>query len=169
MFQNPEIDISKEILELLYTDKDCTPIAKPFIHQSIRVDEKDRPLQCPSCNSGINGTKEGQPDCPYCLGMGFLWDEYIVSGWFYKPNLRTASRAYGYPESVGRDLDKHARLLTLPDVYVKEGDRVFELKVDSDKNIAIPLTRYQRYSCFFSERFASDQSDSEFNVAGLQI
>ena len=42
-------------------------------------------------------------------------------------------------------------------------------KVDENKRISIPIVIHQKYSCFFSERFASDQSDSEFNVAGLKI
>lgn len=169
MFQTPELDIAREVYDLLVTDTDCTPLNKPFIHQAVRLDEKGNKLRCPSCNAGINGVKEGQVGCPYCRGMGYLWDERIVTGWFFKPNLRSASRAFNYPTEVGRDTEKQARLLTLPDIFINEGDEIYEVKVDANKRIAIPIVIQQKYSCFFSERFASDQSDSEFNVAGLNI
>ena len=168
MFQTPELDIAKEIFELLNTDKDCTPLRKPFIHKAIRMVNGER-VRCPSCNAGVNGIKEGSLSCPYCKGMGFLWDETIQDGWFFKPNLRTASRAYNYPQEVGRDIEKRGQLLTLPDVFINEGDEIYEVKVDSNKRISIPIIIHQKYSCFFSERFASDQSDSEFNIAGLNI
>ena len=57
MFQTPELDIAKEIFELLNTDKDCTPLRKPFIHKAIRIENGEK-VRCPSCNAGVNGIKE---------------------------------------------------------------------------------------------------------------
>ena len=67
MFQSPELDIAKEVYDLLITDADCTPLNKPFIHQAVRLDQGEK-VKCPSCNAGINGIKEGQIGCPYCIG-----------------------------------------------------------------------------------------------------
>lgn len=169
MFQTPELDVNKEIYDLLMTDTDCTPISKPIIHREIQVDDKGNLIRCPSCNYKNSGFIEGIPDCPYCHGVGFQWKESIQTGWIFKPNIRTAFRSYDYPEPVGRDIDKQARLLTLPDVVVKERDLIYEIKMDKNKDIEIPLKYNQIYTCFFSEKLASDQSDSEFNLAGLKI
>ena len=36
MFQNPELKLDKEFEDLLFTDKDCTPLNVPFIYKKIR-------------------------------------------------------------------------------------------------------------------------------------
>ena len=35
MFQSPELKIDKEFEDLLYTDKDCTPLNVPFFYKKI--------------------------------------------------------------------------------------------------------------------------------------
>lgn len=169
MFQTPELIITDEIRDLLFTDKDCTPIRNLFIHKAYRRTEDLKKVQCPSCNSGVSGNKEGIKGCPYCGGAGYLWDEVVIFAWLFRSNLRTAISAYDMPAPVGRDDFKESRLLTDPDVFIFEGDSVFSLKVNKDKRIHIPVIRYEEYFCYFSERYASNQSDSEFNIAGLRV
>lgn len=169
MFQQPELIIEDELKELLFTDKDCTPIRSLFLHKKYRRDADLEKVACPSCNYGISGTKEGQKGCPYCKGDGFLWDESIVSGWFFRPNIRTAISSYMLPSEAGRDLNKEVRLLTPPEVFIAEGDIVYDIKINKDKRIHIPILRYEDYLCYFAERYASNQSDSEFNIAGLRV
>ena len=169
MFQTPELIITDELKDLLYSDKDCTAIRIPFLHKKYRRDAELKKEFCPACNAGISGTKEGQKGCPYCKGDGYLWDEVIQTGWFFRPNIRTAISSMVMASPVGRDLNKETRLLTSPEVFIYEGDVVYDIKIDENKKIAIPLLRQEEYFCYFSERYASNQTNSEFNVAGLRI
>lgn len=34
MYQNPELNIEQEVFDLLFTDKDCSPIKTPYILKS---------------------------------------------------------------------------------------------------------------------------------------
>lgn len=169
MFQTPELIITDELNDLLYSDKDCTAIRIPFLHKKFRRDSELKKEFCPACNFGVSGTKEGQKGCPYCGGEGYLWDEVIQLGWFFRPNIRTAISSLDYPSTVGRDLNKEIKLLTTPEIFIYEGDFIYNIKIDENKNIAVPLLRQEEYFCYFAERFASNQSNSEFNIAGLRI
>ena len=169
MFQTPELIITDELRDLLFSSKDATPLQTPFLHKKYRRTSENKKLACPSCNAGISGTKEGRKGCPYCKGDGYLWDEVIARGWFFKPNIRTSISSYDMPSQVGIDLRKETRLLTMPETFVYVGDIVYDIGVGKNKKIAIPLVRHEEYFCYFAERYASNQSDSEFNIAGLKI
>lgn len=169
MFQTPELIITDEIYDLLATTTDCTPLQVPFIHRKFKRDSNEKRIACPGCNPEGSGTKEGEESCPYCKGAGWLWEENIENGWLFRPNIRTAITSYVYPQEVGRDLNKEARLLTLPDVFIHEGDYIYDIKLNKDKRIHIPIKIHEKYLCYFSERYASNQSNSEFNIAGLRV
>lgn len=169
MFQTPELIITDELRDLLFSTKDATPLQTPFLHKRYRRDFDGGKLPCPSCNAGISGTREGRKGCPYCKGDGYLWDELIIEGWLFRANIRTAISSYDMPTQAGIDLNKEIRFLTMPEIFINEGDIISKIKIGTNKKISIPLTRHEEYLCYFSERFASNQSDSEFNIAGLKV
>ena len=169
MFQTPELNLEEEVYDLLFTDKDCSPISSPYIWRKFKRASDNRKINCLSCNKPDSLYVEGQKGCPYCKGDGYLWDEVIQMGWFFRPNIRTAISSMVMASPVGRDLNKETRLLTSPEVFVYEGDVIYDIKIDENKKIAIPLLRQEEYFCYFSERYASNQTNSEFNVAGLRI
>ena len=40
--------------------------------------------------------------------------------------------------------------------------------LDNNKRISIPIVIQDRYLCIYSDRMSSNQSNSEFNIAGLR-
>ena len=50
MFQSPELIIADEVYDLLFTDKDCSPISSPFIWRKFKRDAQNRKVFCKGCN-----------------------------------------------------------------------------------------------------------------------
>ena len=56
----------------------------------------------------------------------------------------------------------------MPEIFIFPGDVVYDLKIDNNKRISIPIVIQDRYLCIYSDRMSSNQSNSEFNIAGLR-
>lgn len=125
-------------------------------------------LPCPSCNPGPNGNLEGSPGCPYCKGLGWLWDDKIVTGWLYNFEPRKAQHSMIAPNSLGREKDADMRLVTINDYMIFPGDFIFDIKLDQNKRIHMPLILQERFLCVYSDRYTSSGINSEYNVAGLK-
>lgn len=168
MFQQPELKIEDELRDLLYTTTDCTPLSMPYMLRQFRRNYYEERLNCPACNPSASGNIEGDPSCPYCRGQGWLWDDRIITGWLYGFEPRRSSNNLTSPSSVGEVLEKHYKIVTMPEVFIFPGDVVYDLKIDSNKRINIPVVIQDRYLCIYSDRMSSNQSNSEFNIAGLR-
>lgn len=167
MFQEPELVIADEFSDLLFTDKDCTPLFVPFIHRKMRRTVDGDKVPCLSCNVKVSGNREGKLDCPYCSGVGYLWDEAIEEGFFYNQTFLKGKRNTGSPAPVGKSEVSLGALVTSRDLFVDIEDAVFSLMLNRDKRIKIPMRRLYKYNVYFANRLSSNQTDSEFNVAGL--
>lgn len=160
--------ITDELYDLLYTSTDCTPLFAPYIHRKFRRNEYEERIPCPGCNPTASGTLEGDLGCPYCKGLGWLWDDHIITGWLYGFEARKATNSMLSPTASGRELDKDFKIVTLGDSFIHPGDLVFDVKLDKNKRIAAPLILQERFLCIFSDRYTSNGSNSEYNVAGLK-
>lgn len=167
MYQTPELIIADEIYDLIFTDKDCTPLFVPFIHRKMRRNSEGEKILCKSCNIEISGVKEGKPDCPYCAGIGYMWDESIQQGFFYNQTFLKGKRNTGSPSPVGKSEVSLGALVTNRDLFLDIEDAVYSLMLDRNKYIKMPMQRLYRYNVYFANRLTSNQTDSEFNVAGL--
>lgn len=140
----------------------------PFIHRKFRRDSMENTIHCPACNPTASGTVEGDLGCPYCKGLGWLWDDKIITGWIYGFNDRKARESLQSPESVGRDKDADFKLVTINDYMIFPGDLIFDIKLDENKRIRMPLIIQEKFHCVYSDRFTSSGINSEYNVAGLK-
>ena len=66
------------------------------------------------------------------------------------------------------DLSLTSKIVTMPEIFIFPGDVVYDLKIDNNKRISIPIVIQDRYLCIYSDRMSSNQSNSEFNIAGLR-
>ena len=164
----PELKIEEELRDLLFTTTDCSPLFMPMIHRKFRRDYYDNRINCPACNSTASGELEGQIGCPYCSGLGWLWDDVIIEGWLYNFQPRKAANSLTYPSPVGQDLDRDHQIVTKPECYIHPGDLIFDVKIDENKRIQIPLVIQEKYLCTYSDRMTSNGSNSEYNIAGLR-
>lgn len=166
MFQTPELKLDKEFEDLLFTSTDCTPLAVPLVYRKIRQHPTTGAVKCPGCNAKASGIIEGERTCPYCDGLGYLWDESIIKGWIYLKN-NTKVTGGGNPLEMGESDFNTFYLATKKDLLVVNDDYVRTIKLDSNKNIVMPLTYVETYKVYDSKVFASNQTNSEFNVAKI--
>lgn len=164
----PELKIEEELRDLLFTTTDCNPLFTPLVHRKFRRDYYENRVNCPACNPTNDGRLEGEPNCPTCFGLGWMWDDVIIEGWLYRFEPKKASNSLTYPSEVGQDLDRDHRVVTMPEIYLFPGDLIFDIKIDNNNRIQIPLVIQEKYLCVFSDRMASNGSNSEYNIAGLK-
>lgn len=167
MFQDPELIIHKELFDLLFTDTDCTPIQVPYVHRKFRRDFNFNRIRCPGCNHGNSGEKSGLIDCPYCKGEGYLWDDVIIEGWMFD-HTNGGGATLSSPKDVGYKIEGMKKLVTMPKYFVREKDYVFDVVLDSNKKIQIPIQYDRKFICTFSEKYTSDGSDSQYSLCHLR-
>ena len=169
MYQDPELNITKEIDDLLFTDVDCTPIWTPFLHRKLRRDPiTNEKVVCPSCNSATSGIIEGKKSCPYCFGAGHLFDESIEKGFFYRRNyLRVGSQNLKFNSSVGRNINEQMSLVTNKSVLLQEEDTVYTFKLDAQGMIQVPIVLVSRFLVFYSREMTASGLNSDYNISVL--
>lgn len=168
MFQNPELKLEKEFEDLLFTDTDCTPLNVPFIYKQIKRDQRGAKIQCPSCNAGVSGIKEGSQDCPYCESIGFQWTEHLARGWFYKQSYMTdRSISASVPLAMGQG-EFYKYFLAYDNSFKLNSDDIILVpELDNKGNPYIPIRKKGLYKVTESDANASNQTGSEFNIASL--
>lgn len=166
MFQKPELSIHKELEDLLYTDKDCTPIKLPYVHRKFRRDATGQRERCPGCNRGESGSKEGLLDCPYCKGEGYLWDDVLIEGYMF--TFIGYNKSIRYHTEAGYNIEGSKKLITPSKYYVREKDYVFDLVLDRNNKIQIPIQYDKKFICIYADKYSSNGADSQFNIHGLK-
>lgn len=167
MFQHPELNLAEEVYDLLFTDKDCSPIFSPFIWRKFRRDASNRKIRCASCNKDDNPYVEGQKECPYCLGLGFTFDEKIISGYLYKQGVTRDFGNLWMNTSAGTTDVSRYILFTDNKVSLGLEDRVLLPDMDDGGRIKVPLNINESCKCSYSRYFKASQNRSDFNVALL--
>lgn len=168
MFQNPELKLDKEFEDLLFTDKDCTPLNVPFFLKKIKRNSRGSKIQCPSCNLGVSGVIEGSHDCPYCEAIGFQWTESIKRGWFYKQSYMTdRSISASVPLAMAQAEFFKYFLAYDKSFQIETNDIILIPELDLKGNLIIPIKKKGLYKVTDSDANASNQTSSEFNIATL--
>ncbi len=166
MFQNPELNLAEEVYDLLFTDKDCSPIYSPYIWRKIRRTEDNRKIKCSSCN--INSPYvEGQQTCPYCKGLGYVYDELLFSGYLYKQGVTRDFGNLWMKESIGTTDVSRYLLFTDKSIAIGLEDRILIPDLEEHGKLAIPLKISESCKCTYSRYFKASQNRADFNVALL--
>lgn len=167
MFQNPELDLAKEVYDLLFTDTDCSPIQSPFIWRKFRRTTDNKKINCTSCNKVGSLYVEGQKTCPYCYGFGYIFDDKIFSGYLYKQGVtRDFGNLWMKTEAGTTDVSRYL-LFTDKEVAIGLEDRILIPDYDQHSRIAIPLNINETCKCTYSRYFKASQNKADFNVALL--
>ncbi len=126
----------------------------------MRRDSEGRPQLC-TCMEG-QLTREPDPDCSYCLGEGYLWDENWV---------------YGFDMYAGADNGFVRRQITMPsgivrvdykifflryDTTITYGDKIVEVVLDEEGDVALPYVRESIYSLETVAKRRSDNGRIEY-------
>ena len=167
MFQSTEINLADEVYDLLFTDKDCSPIFSPFIWKKFKRTASNRKLNCPACNKETNTYIEGQQQCPYCDGLGYLFDDVIISGYLYKQGVTKDFGNLWMKAPIGTTDASRYLLFTDNTIALGLEDRLLIPDYDDNARIAIPLSINEVCKCTYSRYFKASQNKSDFNVALL--
>lgn len=165
MFQTPELNLQTELYELLFTDKDCSPIKRPFVHKRLRRDSQNKPILC-SCVTH-NGFSEGVLSCPYCYGDGVLSDEVLIEGYSFKDNYLRERFNYSMPQQVGYNNNDPLTLITDSNVVIHDKDRIYTLELDAASKIKIPLLIEHKYTVYYTNKLKASNNNLEFNLSIL--
>ena len=167
MFQNPELIIADEIYSLLFTEEDCSPISSPFIWRKFRRTENNRKLNCSACNPVGSNYVEGQHECPYCNGLGYIYDDTIILGYLYKQSVIKDFGNLWMKEQIGTTDVSRYTLFTDKSVSIGLEDRILFPDLTENGQIAIPIKIVESCKCSYSRYFKASQQRSDFNVALL--
>lgn len=154
-----EIDLREELDDLFFGLSSGRRHGYFVLVRNMRRDAAGKLVGC-SCRDPI--TNEGDPDCSYCSGESTLWDE----NWNWT-----------YSNFLGADSGQGARIQYMPpgnvrvdykvfyfryDTVLKYGDKVVEVKLDTEGNVVLPLVRESIYQPQTIDRHRADNSRSEY-------
>lgn len=164
MYQDPELNIEQEVYDLLFTNKDCSPIKTPYILKKFRrrLDNNNR-IEC-ICFIN-NKFKEGVKDCPYCYGDGYLFDEVIIEGFMY--SKQRAFDNFTMADQVGYTDAETSFLITTSNTPVNNKDVIYQVELNEKGLIRIPLLYTNKYLVMHSKRMKASNNAVDYNFITL--
>lgn len=152
---NNEIDLRKEFDILIYGNQNSIPHGHWAILRKMRRNEDNSLVAC-VCHKAAS-THEADPDCSYCLGEGYLWDE---------------SWQKIYKMTIGPDGGQAKKYVHMPNGFERTEYLVFYLRYDcgiqyEDKIIEVfldaegrPFSPLKRKNIFRLETIVEYRSDN---------
>lgn len=162
-----DIFLDRELHDLLFTDKLSQKIARPILWTEYRRDAEYNRLPCPACNTKY-GYKEGQYGCPYCKGLGYLWDERIIEGYIYRRGATSGSNGnYAMNSLAGRADNSSFVLITTKEVRPRIADKISILDLQPDGKITVPLVKDTEMVVTYDRNFKASHIGTDFNYCML--
>jgi hypothetical protein len=131
-----EISLREELVELITGDDFGEEKFIPHVLRKIRIDNKQNKIRC-TCWDPISN--EGRQGCPFCDGIGSLWDESIVAGFMYFLTKKKLSNTEVYSNQPGRSEKYDLAFISPSDLRLREGDRIYIPSVTEEGFFVIPL------------------------------
>lgn len=164
MYQNPELNIEQEVFDLLFTDKDCSPIKTPCILKKYRRrEDNNNRIECVCFLN--NKFKEGIKDCPYCYGDGYLFDEIIIEGFIY--SRQRGFDNFSVPSEAGYSDKESAFLITDSKTVVHAKDIIYQIELNATGQIRIPLIYSNKYLVLHSKKMKASRNAIDYNFITL--
>lgn len=163
----PDLNLAEEVYDLLLTDKDCDPIYSPFVWRKFRRTSNNRKARCSACNPENSVYVEGQHECPYCDGLGYIFDDTLIVGYLYKQGITRDFGNLWMNSKVGTTDVSRYLLFTDKSLSIGLEDRILIPDLDDDGRIAVPLRINEVCKCTYSRYFKASQNKADFNVALL--
>ena len=157
-----EIDLRKEFYDFLHGSTTETAKGHPVILRKMSRDSNGNLIKC-SCVDEY--TKEPDQDtiCPYCWGVGNLWQEQWILT--YSVVLNPSRGSLARREANNKAGKSNIPLLFYYIEYQHEptkDDQIIEVKLDTEGNIVQPYKRKITHDIIVAEPFRSDTGRIEY-------
>lgn len=154
-----EVDLRAEIDELFFGFDSRIRHGHLVVIRHLRRDSTGEPVAC-VCKDDL--TREPDPDCSYCDGELYLWDET----WYWTYSMYTGSEGglsnrvtYMPPGALRVDW----RIFFFRyDTPIRYGDKVVEMKLDDEGAVVVPYIRESIYRPQTIRRYRSDNGRTEY-------
>lgn len=153
-----EVDLRQHLDELFF-DHNGHRHSQPTVIRHLRRASDGSKIAC-ECKEQFSG--EADPDCSYCLGEGWLWDEawYLCrSQWATSEGGRGHTFKHVMPGQIRSDIKQ---FFFRYDVPIKYGDKIVEMLLDDEGNVVVPYIREAIYKPQTINRQRSDNGRVEF-------
>ena len=154
-----EIDLREEFDQLIFGDEDELRHGKLVLIRHLRREANGSAIDC-TCKDKL--TREADPDCSYCLGEGYLWDEtwYMCRSQFTGADGGLSSRGrYMPPGEIRVDFKIFYFRYDTP---IRYGDKIVEVLLDEEGEVVVPYIRESIYKPQTIDRLRSDNGRTEF-------
>lgn len=155
-----EIDLRKEFDTLIFGDANNIPHGKKILIRSMRRDADGYATKC-VCLEASN-TTEPDPDCSYCLGEGYLWDEYWEYAYTVHVNADSGLARKYIHVAPGLQRADYLVFYIRYDSSIKYEDKIIEIKLDLEGAPVIPYIRKNIYKPSTIIELRSDYGRVEF-------
>jgi len=138
-----EIDLRAEMNDLLYGVDGGPRHGNLVLIRKMRRDADGYPTEC-TCLANQT-TRESDPDCSYCLGEGYLWDEnWAWTFWMF------AGADSGFVKRYVRMPPGEIRVdfkifFFAYDTEILQGDKIVEVTLDTEGDVKLPYVREAIY------------------------
>ena len=157
-----EVDLRQEFDNIVFGADGSVPKGRLLVVRHMRRDNNGRKIAC-TCKDEFSGGAE--PDCPYCLGESFLWDEawYMGRTQFLGTDGGLGNR---YRLSPGGEIRADTKIFFLRyDVPLRYGDKIIEMLLDEEGQPVVPYVREAIYKPQTINRLRADHGRTEFIAA----
>jgi hypothetical protein len=154
-----ELSLREEMDDILFGTKGSVPKSFPFILRNLRRDSFGTPEKC-TCYDLIS--RDSDPDCVYCLGEGYLWDEVWKKGRseFLGAEGGLANKyRYAQPGLIRAD---YKIFFFRYDTAIQYGDKIIEPKLDLEGKVITPYVRQAIYKPQTIDFLRSDSGRVEY-------
>lgn len=157
-----EIDLRAEFDLIVFGDSEHVSHGKWVLVRRMRRNADGNPTYCTCMDIATQTTVEPDPDCSYCLGEGYLWDEewkkcYSMYGGADSGFMRR--QVWMPPGSIRVD---YKIFFFRYDTELKYGDKIVEVRLDAEGDIELPYVREAIYKPQTINPYRSDNGRIEY-------
>ena len=153
-----EIDLRAEFDDFIFGTDGGTPHGHWHIIRHMRRDSSGVGVKC-SCVDTL--TNEAPPDCPYCLGERFLWDETWYAGYSAMVGSEGGLANRHRPIPAGQVRVDYRVFYFRYDTPLQHGDKIIEVLLDEDGKIVLDSdSQYTRTVIYLPETLSDMRSDN---------
>lgn len=153
-----EIDLRTELDNLLYGPDIAH--AHMILIQNMRVDSNNHPVRCTCLLTQT--TINPDPNCSYCFGQGFLYDETWHMCYSYHTSSEGGDSRKYLNLAPGKERTDYIVFILRYTTTIRYEDKIVEIKLDEEGQPIIPYIRIAFYKPQTIKQMRSDSGRLEY-------